>query len=241
MSSAAFRDKGAISMKHLLEKVLYCFLLSLLALFVQPLTANAQTGTWSATGSMITARADQTVTLLSNGEVLLTGGEDSSYVVLASAELYNPATGTFSATGSMNATRFDGDTATLLPNGQVLVAGGYSTGYGVPVPNAELYDPATGTFSATGSMIAVRNQYSATLLTNGQVLLVGGCLDNGGSCEPPANAELYNPATGTFSATGSLIKCADRQHVDAAAQRPSLGRGREQRRQLRLFCERGAL
>lgn len=193
--------------KHLLKKVLYYFLFSSLALFLHPLTANAQTGSFSATGSMTTARASHTATLLSNGEVLIAGGcnTDCTYVALATAELYNPATGTFSATGSMNATRFDGQTATLLPNGKVLVAGGSSTDYVTPVPNAELYDPTTGTFSATGSMTAVRYQYTATLLPSGQVLIAGGCLDNGGSpCQTLASAELYNPATGTFSATGSM-------------------------------------
>ena len=156
---------------------------------------------------MTTAQADHTATLLSNGEVLLAGGcnSDCTYVALASAELYNPATGIFTATGSMNATRFDGQTATLLPNGQVLIAGGYSTDYVVPQPNAELYDPATGTFSATGPMVAMRYQHAATLLPNGQVLIVGGCLDSGGSCQTLASAELYDPATGTFSATGSMI------------------------------------
>jgi hypothetical protein len=192
---------------HLLKKVLQCFLLSFLALFFQPRTADAQPGIFSATGSLTAERADQTGTLLSNGEVLLAGGcnSDCTYVALASAELYNPATGTFSATGSMNATRFDGQTATLLLNGKVLITGGYSTDYAVPLPNAELYDPATGTFSATGSMVAMRYQHTATLLPNGQVLIVGGCLDTGGSCQTLASAELYDPATETFSATGSLI------------------------------------
>jgi hypothetical protein len=192
----------------LLKKGLHCFLFFSLALFFQPLTADGQTGTFSATGSMTTARNGATATLLANGQVLVAGGaDDISNTAVASAELYNPATGAFSATGSMNTSRFDGQTATLLPNGQVLVAGGVSAGYGDPVPSAELYNPATGTFSATGSMIAPRDQLSATLLNDGQVLIVGGCFSNTGtgSCQLVAGAELYNPATGTFSATGSLI------------------------------------
>ena len=61
------------SSKHLLKKVLHCFLSSL-AIFLHPLTANAQAGTFSATGSMTTPRASQTATLLPNGEVLVAGG-----------------------------------------------------------------------------------------------------------------------------------------------------------------------
>jgi len=135
------------------------------------------------------------------------GASDFSTTGLASAELYDPATGTFATTGSMNTPRWFGQTATLLRNGQVLVAGGLSTGYADPVPSAELYNPATGTFSATGSMITTRESAAATLLTNGQVLVVGGCSSNNGTnpCQLVAGAELYDPATRTFSATGSLI------------------------------------
>jgi len=126
------------SSKNLLKKVLHCFLFSSLALFLQPLTANAQPGIFSATGSMTTAQADHTATLLSNGEVLLAGGcnSDCTYVALSSADLYNPATGTFTATGLMASGR--GNTSlTLLPNGQLLVAGGNSSSGALA--SAELY------------------------------------------------------------------------------------------------------
>jgi hypothetical protein len=80
-------------------------------------------------------------------------------------------------------------TATLLFDGKVLAAGGSS---------AELYDPATGAWTATGSMTVPRDQHTATLLRDGKVLVAGG------SPEAQASAELYDPATGTWSATGSL-------------------------------------
>src|SRR5262249_24071898 len=77
---------------------------------------------WTATGSMGTARAQHTATLLPNGEVLVAGGFDGTSFV-SSAELYDPAAGTWTATGSMGTAR-ESHTATLLPNGKVLVAGG---------------------------------------------------------------------------------------------------------------------
>jgi Galactose oxidase, central domain len=82
-------------------------------------------GTWTATGSLGTARDEHTATLLQNGMVLVAGGIGSLGVHLTSAELYDPASGTWTATGSLGTARHE-HTATLLPNGKVLVAGGYN-------------------------------------------------------------------------------------------------------------------
>jgi N-acetylneuraminic acid mutarotase len=167
--------------------------------------AAQSSGTWTKTGSMTTPRLEQTATLLRNDQVLVVGGAGSS------AELYNPATGKWSATGSMSTARI-GYTATLLPNGQVLVAGGAElANQTVILSSAELYNPATGTWSATGSMTAARTGHTATLLPNGQVLVAGGegsCVN--GSCSFLSSAELYNPATGTWSATGSMTTARSR-------------------------------
>ena len=81
------------------------------------------------------------------------------------------------------------DTATLLSNGMVLVAGGNGAN-GIPTATAELYDPATGTFTPTGSMTTARSQDTATLLNTGMVLVAGGNV-NGTAA---ATAELYEPA-----------------------------------------------
>src|SRR5271155_5877879 len=97
-----------------LNKVFYCCLFSSLVLFLHPPAANAETGTFSATGPMTTPRYQYSATLLANGEVLIAGGfaDPSLSVYLASAELYNPASGTFRATGSMTTERAS-PTATL--------------------------------------------------------------------------------------------------------------------------------
>jgi hypothetical protein len=81
-----------------------------------------------------------------------------------------------------------GPTATLLPNGQVLLTGGTTKAAagGVTVTNtAELFDPSTGTFAATGSMSTPRFSHLASLLSSGQVLVTG----------LSQTAELYKPAT----------------------------------------------
>ncbi|MGE6759827.1 kelch repeat-containing protein [Corallococcus interemptor] len=91
-------------------------------------------------------------------------------------------------------------TATLLPDGKVLVAGGSEAQRGQCTNTAELYDPASNTWSATGSMLECRYGHTATLLPNGKVLVAGG-LDQFFDLR---TAELYDPATGTWSATGSM-------------------------------------
>jgi hypothetical protein len=106
---------------------------------------------------------------------------------------------TFSPTGSMSITR-SGHTATLLlTTGEVLVTGG---GNGVPDTTAELYNPATGTFTrTTGNMIDARRGHTATLLGNQKLLNYGKVLIVG---SVGTSAELYDPATGKFAATGPM-------------------------------------
>jgi hypothetical protein len=55
-------------------------------------------------------------------------------------------------------------------NGKVLITGGRSDGW----TSAQLFDPATATFSATGEMVTARGMHTATLLTDGLVLIAGG-------------------------------------------------------------------
>jgi N-acetylneuraminic acid mutarotase len=157
-------------------------------------------GTWSSTGSLSTARNSHTATLLPNGKVLVAGGFNSN--ILSSAELYDPATGTWSTAGSLNTARST-PTATLLPSGKVLVAGGVGS-KGSSLSSAELYDPATGTWSTTGSMSTARVSHTSTLLQNGKVLVTGGINFNSGKGSYLSSAELYDPATGTWSTTDSL-------------------------------------
>ena len=122
----------------------------------------------------------------------------------------------------MTATRA-GKTATLLRDGRVLIAGGYNcarAGQDGIWGSAELYDPATGTFSPTGPMTTPREMHTATLLADGRVLITGGITGAqptaaGGvilasirtvdtSSNVLASAEIYDPASGTFTKTGSM-------------------------------------
>ncbi len=103
----------------------------------------------------------------------------------------------FFATGSMDARYFN--TATLLKDGRVLVTGGCCNGQ-AGLTSAQIYDPASGAFTATGAMNTPRYEHTATLLNDGRVLVAGGFGEQGGL----NSAELYDPAKGTFSRTGSM-------------------------------------
>src|SRR5690349_10154949 len=123
-------------------------------------------------------------------------------VVLSSHCAVAQTSGTFIKTGDLNVPRV-GHTATLLNDGRVLIAGGRSMTKGVvtPLSSAELYDPASGTFSLTGNMTTGRSYHTATVLFDGRVLITGG---DDGNYEGITSAELYDPATGTFSAAGHM-------------------------------------
>nr|WP_315594967.1 kelch repeat-containing protein [uncultured Cupriavidus sp.] len=171
------------------------------------------TNGWTRTGSVARSRQAHSATLLPDGRVLVAGGFGTGGGnALSSAELFDPVAGSWSQTGSLGQQR-DSHTATLLRDGRVLVAGGEGQGGSSgALVSAELYDPATGTWSPTGNLGQARKQQTATLLPDGRVLVAGGEDAGGGAL---ASAELYDPATGTWSPTGSMSQA---RNAYAAAQ-----------------------
>jgi len=172
------------------------------------------TMTFAATGNMATPRQSHSAILLPNGKVLIAGGFNGTY--LASAEIYDPATGSFTPTGQMSSAR-EGPVALLLGNGKVLVAGGVGEGWTI-LASAELYDPATGSFAPAGNMTAARAAHTMTMLQNGKVLITGGNRGRRSDITIYASAEIYDPATGRFTATGNMTT---RRHKHDAVPLPN--------------------
>ena len=173
-------------------------------------------GTWRPTRPMQVVRTDHTSTLLFGAKVLVAGGRNGSStgaVPLSSAEVFDARTNLWTLTASMANVRWS-HTATLLPDGRVLVAGGFQGAAGPnaqPVTDtAEIYDPATGTWTAVAPLNVRRALHSAALLPDGRVLVAGGrtCTQ-----APPAvcdftvvttTAEIFDPATGTWTLTANM-------------------------------------
>ena len=148
---------------------------------------NPDTGTFAPTGNMTVPRAEARAVLLETGEVLLVGGTATTERnPFLTAELYAPSKGTFTSIGAThlsNATQI-----TLLKDGRALVVGN---------SGADLYDPSTKRFTATGAMTAPRSKFGGALLPDGRVLIAGG--QAGGALGTRvASTQIYDPRTGRF-------------------------------------------
>jgi hypothetical protein len=165
------------------------------------------TGGLSDTGPALQGVIYPAVVRLADGRVLLAGGKiyNQGGAPTAAAEIYDPASGTFSFAGQMTTPRYN-HTATLLQNGDVLIAGGSASGVtGNPLASAELYDPASKTFSAISAMNSAHANHTATLLADGRVLIAGGSnRPNTTKNSVTSIAEIYDPATRTFALTGPM-------------------------------------
>jgi len=178
-------------------------------------------GTWSMTGAMNQGRQQHSAVLLGNGMVLVSGGNidrtpcatDVCVNTIAGSEVYNPATGQWKTAGEMTIPR-SFFTTTLLSNGKVIAVGGrIHTGPDYfdykAIAWADLFDPTTKKWSATGTMSISREDHATVLLANGKVLVIGGTtVDFNGVTV--ASAEIYDPIAGTWTTTGSMLQGRER-------------------------------
>ena len=138
-------------------------------------------------GQLNFARRGHTATLLSDGNVLVSGGENSSGFV-TTAEIFDPSSGNFTVSGNLSTPRAD-HTATRLSDGRVLIAGG--RGALGPLNSTEIFDPGSGAFTAGPDLIGARSGHSATSFSDGKIVMIGG--DASGS------VEIYVPLLNAFA------------------------------------------
>jgi Galactose oxidase, central domain len=170
-----------------------------------------RTGKFTLAGKMASPHIwGATATALPDDRVLLAGGSNGS-LCTRTADLYDAASSKFIQTGEMTTSRCSAE-AVLLKTGRVLIAGGDETGDANTLASAELYDPATGKFVTTGPMLTPRDYFTAVLLKDGRVLVAGGSSSgqSAGGTTVERSAEVYNPSTGQFKATGEMTTARDK-------------------------------
>ena len=179
---------------------------------------DPSTGTFTATGSMISGFGFL-ATLLQDGRVFVAENYN--------AEIYDPTSGTFALTGPYSRSTTMASATSLL-DGRVLVTGDNESGG----ESNELYDPNTDTFSSLGPRrYWIDSVSKATLLIDGTVLFVESNFDG---FPAPSGAQLFDPATGTFTQIGLVnewhVGCAAVSLLDGTAlitggQLPGAGNG----------------
>lgn len=183
------------------------------------------TNAWELGPALNRPRDWATVVMLGDGQPMVIGGVNASMAAYSSAYRFDTAASAWVKTGLLNTARYWG-AAALLDDGRVLIAGGrYSAGndwYGTadvalaayspeadvdpgppgrPLALAEVYDPATDTWTPTGSMRIARSAPQAERLADGRVVVFGGVWDD---VDDTPSAEVYDPASETFHRTGGI-------------------------------------
>jgi len=161
---------------------------------------------WSMAAPMNDRRAEFSMVRLFNGLVLAAAGGGNT------AELYNPSTNTWTRTRNMNANRL-GAATTLLSDGRVFVAGG-DFGFDEFFPvfcgaEAEVYDPASDTWTNTNGMAVNHYHGTASLIRlpdgSRRVLVAGGISGNDSNFPVVSTAELWDPTTNNFTSAGNML------------------------------------
>lgn len=155
---------------------------------------------WRNVSSLSVARVSPSVVMLSNGDILVTGGTIAAGTPTATTEIFNQTRGLWKPGPAMQIARV-GHTATMLRDGTVLVAGG-ATSKGT-TSSAELLNITSSASLSLPSMSFARAAHAAILLPDGKVLVTGGSDFMGKTWN---QAEAYDPATHRWIPAGSMAE-----------------------------------
>lgn len=151
---------------------------------------NLKTNSWRFVGAMATSRVGQIAVGLSNGRVLVAGGNDEDGTPLASAEVFSTKTNTWSIVTPMPHPAAE-QSAVLLKNGKALVMGGIVSGH--VSAEALLFNPRTNRWELAPRMKDARAGAESVVLQHGDVLVAGGT---------SPNAEIYVPSQNRWRYAG---------------------------------------
>jgi hypothetical protein len=161
---------------------------------------NPATGTWSATGSLTTARQNATLTALADQTAIAIGGVDGSSNVLASSEIYNPSAATWSVGATLTTARHRHRTVRLTDN-RVFVTGGFTNASATTATAAgDLYDSTLASFFIQPSIGSARADHAALAIPNNCVLVIGGST---GSSQL-TDTQMYGVNNATSVSNGAL-------------------------------------
>jgi hypothetical protein len=156
---------------------------------------DAATGTWGDGPPLPVARADHTTTLLPGAKLLVAGGAIGT-APTDTAFLLDLKTGNWTPTANTMSAQRRFPEAALLPDGRVLIAGGVESGF-TATATADVYDPATNSFTEVDSMDFPRANFATAVLPDGRVLASGGYEEGWGNTSQ--GAEAFDPATESWS------------------------------------------
>jgi N-acetylneuraminic acid mutarotase len=163
---------------------------------------DPETQTWTPTGDLAVARKGHQATLLPDGRVLVTGGDAVPAIPyrvesLATAEVYDPDTGVWTRVADLPGGGRSGHRCVRTPRGAVVIGGVGRPRATAGFRDVVVFDPATGTWAATGALTTGRWDFPAVSLADGRVFVVGGRTLTGPAAPGPdqlaTTAETYLP------------------------------------------------
>ncbi len=170
---------------------------------------DPQTNAWGRLSEIPSNRAFSDVIVLDDERILviggfLMGGLASVPAPLSLVEAYDPDSGDWQTLEPMNSAVAE-QTLVTLSDGRILVAGGFDEPNSLAqITRAEIYDPATGAWTLTGSLNSPLTLPVAVSLPDGRALITGNNIPPTATASDSSNSEIYDPDTGEWTSVAPM-------------------------------------